>query len=48
MAKTVVTAFAFAAVLILSAAAFSPGSVAGSKGCAPAYGVDPCTLQAGK
>jgi hypothetical protein len=47
MAKTVVTAFAFAVVVILSAAAFAPGSVADAKGCAPAYGVDPCALQAG-
>lgn len=48
MAKTVVSAFAFAVVVILSAAAFAPGSVADSKGCAPAYGVDPCTVQASK
>ncbi|WP_299869033.1 hypothetical protein [uncultured Hoeflea sp.] len=47
MAKTVVSAFAFAVVVILSAAAFAPGSVADSKGCAPAYGVDPCAVQAG-
>lgn len=43
MAKTVVSAFAFAVVVILSASAFAPRSVAGNNGtCAPAYGVDPC------
>lgn len=46
MGKTVVTAFAFAVVVILSASAFAPRSVADSKGCAPAYGVDPCSVQA--
>lgn len=48
MAKTVASAFILAVVVILSAAAFAPGSVAGAKGCAPAYGVDPCTVQASR
>ncbi|MEM5470917.1 hypothetical protein WNZ14_04180 [Hoeflea sp. AS60] len=47
MGKTVVSAFAFAIVVILSASAFAPRSVAhSSKGCSPAYGVDPCAVQA--
>jgi hypothetical protein len=47
MGKTVVSAFAFALVVILSASAFAPRSVAHSnKGCTPAYGVDPCAVQA--
>jgi len=47
MGKTVVSAFAFAIVVILSASAFAPRSVAhSSNGCTPAYGVDPCALQA--
>ncbi|MCY0149139.1 hypothetical protein OEG84_15840 [Hoeflea sp. G2-23] len=45
MGKTVISAFAFAVVVILSASAFAPRSVADSKGCAPAYGVDPCLAQ---
>jgi len=46
MGKTVVSAFAFAIVVILSASAFAPRSVAhSSKGCSPAYGVDPCAVQ---
>jgi hypothetical protein len=45
MGKTVISAFAFAVVVILSASAFAPRSVADSKGCAPAYGVDPCLTQ---
>ena len=47
MGKTVATAFAFAIVVILAASAFAPRSVAhSSKGCTPAYGVDPCAIQA--
>jgi hypothetical protein len=47
MGKTVVSAFAFAVVVILSASAFAPRSVAhSSKGCTPAYGVDPCAVHA--
>lgn len=47
MGKTVVTAFAFSILVILSASAFAPRSVAhSSKGCAPAYGVDPCAIAA--
>lgn len=47
MGKTVITAFAFAVLVILSASIFAPRSVAhSSNGCAPAYGVDPCALQA--
>ena len=46
MGKTVVSAFAFAIVVILSASAFAPRSVAHSpRGCAPAYGVDPCAIK---
>ncbi|PHR23733.1 MAG: hypothetical protein COA37_06965 [Hoeflea sp.] len=47
MGKTVVSAFAFAIVVILSASAFAPRSVAhSSNGCTPAYGVDPCAAKA--
>lgn len=47
MGKTVVSAFAFAIVVILAASAFAPRSVAhSSKGCTPAYGVDPCAARA--
>ncbi|MBC7281029.1 hypothetical protein [Hoeflea sp.] len=47
MGKTIGSAFAFAIVVILAASAFAPGSVAhSSKGCSPAYGVDPCAIQA--
>lgn len=47
MGKTVVSAFAFAILVILSASAFAPRSVAHtSEGCTPAYGVDPCAVLA--
>lgn len=49
MAKTVVSAFAFAVVVILSASAFAPRSVAhAGKGCDPAYGIEPCLVQAAR
>jgi len=47
MGKTIASAFAFAIVVILAASAFAPRSEAlSSKGCAPAYGVDPCAIEA--
>ena len=49
MAKTVVSAFAFAVVVILSASAFAPRSVAhAGKGCDPTYGIEPCLMQAAR
>ncbi|WP_146215616.1 hypothetical protein [Hoeflea marina] len=49
MAKTVVSAFAFAVVVILSASAFAPRSIAeAGNGCDPAYGIEPCLRQASR
>lgn len=45
MAKTIVSAFIFAAAVILSASAFAPSSIAQSDdGCDPAYGIAPCQV----
>ncbi|WP_139812947.1 hypothetical protein [Ensifer aridi] len=44
MGKSIAIFFASAALIILAGSFMAPGTVAStSKGCAPAYGVDPCT-----
>ncbi|MDR7143676.1 hypothetical protein [Rhizobium sp. BE258] len=44
MGKSIALLFACAALVILAGSFIAPGSVAAVKdGCAPAYGVDPCS-----
>ncbi|KSV81038.1 MULTISPECIES: hypothetical protein [Sinorhizobium/Ensifer group] len=44
MGKSIAIFFASAALIILAGSFIAPNTVASSgKGCAPAYGVDPCT-----
>ncbi|ACP27388.1 MULTISPECIES: hypothetical protein [Sinorhizobium] len=44
MGKSIAIFFASAALIILAGSFIAPGTVASSsKGCTPAYGVDPCT-----
>lgn len=44
MGKSIAIFFASAALIILAGSFMAPSTVASSsKGCTPAYGVDPCT-----
>ncbi|MCD2185166.1 hypothetical protein OCK02_09960 [Rhizobium sp. TRM96647] len=44
MGKAIALFFGCAALVILAGSFIAPGTVAAGKhGCAPAYGVDPCT-----
>jgi hypothetical protein len=44
MGKSIAIFFASAALVILAGSFMAPSTVASSsRGCAPAYGVDPCT-----
>ncbi|ASY65079.1 putative SIGNAL PEPTIDE protein [Sinorhizobium sojae CCBAU 05684] len=44
MGKSIAIFFASAAMIILAGSFMAPSTVASSsKGCTPAYGVDPCT-----
>jgi len=44
MGKPIALFFACAALIILAGSLMAPGTVAAGKaGCAPAYGVDPCS-----
>ncbi|AJY48407.1 hypothetical protein [Martelella endophytica] len=46
MGKSIAVLFAGAALIIVAASLVAPGTVAATKGCAPAYGVDPCAVTA--
>lgn len=43
MGKSIAIFFACAALIVLAGSFAAPKTVAGNRGCAPAYGVDPCT-----
>lgn len=42
MGKSIALFFACAALVIIAGSFVAPTTVAAKKGCAPAYGVDPC------
>lgn len=45
MGKSIALVFACAALVILAGSFVAPHTVAADKGgCAPAYGIDPCTV----
>lgn len=44
MGKSIALFFACAALVVLAGSFMAPNTVAASKGCAPAYGLDPCQL----
>ena len=46
MGKSIAVLFAGAALMIVVASLAAPGTVAATKGCAPAYGIDPCATAA--
>lgn len=47
MGKSIALFFACAALVVVAGSFLAPGSVAaGSGGCSPAYGVDPCASTA--
>ncbi|MCL6705792.1 hypothetical protein M8R20_02155 [Pseudomonas sp. R2.Fl] len=43
MGKSIALFFACAALVIIAGSFVAPTTVAAKKGCAPAYGVDPCS-----
>jgi hypothetical protein len=43
MGKSIALFFACAAMVIIAGSFLAPTTVAAKKGCAPAYGVDPCS-----